>query len=136
MCKRTVEAYHGPRQASTSVSTLRAGWCGIEWWTSLVMRFVTAKLKAATHRLRKRMRRIGTARIARSRMTHAKIGISNCLHYRCRYPLNSLLPRSERDEGDPDDNKHNGPDEFSACDQISESLPRHKELRGQSSTMP
>jgi hypothetical protein len=63
-------------------------------------------------------------------MTHAVIRISNCL-YHCRYPLHRLLSRSQRDEGDADDNKYNGADEFSACDQVTECLYRHKR-RGQS----
>jgi hypothetical protein len=37
----------------------------------LVIRFVTAKLKAATQRLRNRIRRMGASRIARSEMTTA-----------------------------------------------------------------
>jgi len=39
----------------------------------LVIRFVMAKLKAATHRLRKRIRRMGASRLARSEMIHAVI---------------------------------------------------------------
>jgi hypothetical protein len=39
----------------------------------LVMRFVTAKLNAATHRLRNRIRRMGASRIARSKMTAVMI---------------------------------------------------------------
>src|ERR1700737_3930303 len=39
----------------------------------LVIRFVTARLKAATHLLRKRIRRIGASRITRSAMTDAVI---------------------------------------------------------------
>src|ERR1700730_11805118 len=91
----------------------------------LMIRFVTAKLKAATHLLRKRIRRMGTSTSTRSKMTHAVIRISNCL-YHCRYPLHRLLSRSQRDEGDADDNKYNGADEFSACDQVTECLHRHK----------
>jgi hypothetical protein len=37
------------------------------------MRFVTAKLNAATHRLRNRIRRMGASRIARSKMTAVMI---------------------------------------------------------------
>jgi hypothetical protein len=37
----------------------------------LVIRFVTAKLKAATHRLRKRISRMGASRIARSNVITA-----------------------------------------------------------------
>jgi len=39
----------------------------------LVIRLVTAKLKAATQRLRNRIRRIGASRIARSEMTAVMI---------------------------------------------------------------
>jgi hypothetical protein len=45
----------------------------------LVMRFVTAKLKAATHLLRNRIRRMGASRIARIEMTAVMIGMSNYL---------------------------------------------------------
>jgi hypothetical protein len=38
-----------------------------------VIRFVTAKLKAATHLLRKRIRRMGASRIAKMEMTDAVI---------------------------------------------------------------
>src|ERR1700674_5554860 len=75
----------------------------------LVIRFVTAKVKAATRLLRKRIRRMGTSTSPRNSMTHAVIRISNCL-YHCRYPLHRLLSRSQRDEGDADDNKYNGAD--------------------------
>jgi hypothetical protein len=43
----------------------------------------------------------------------------------CRYPF-PRLRRSQHDQDYTDDNKHSGANEFSACDQISESLPRHK----------
>jgi hypothetical protein len=38
-----------------------------------VIRFVTAKFKVATHRLRNRIRRMGASRVARSDMTHVTI---------------------------------------------------------------
>src|ERR1700735_4942329 len=42
----------------------------------LVIRFVTARLKAAAHRLRNRISRIGASRIARSRTTARVIGMA------------------------------------------------------------
>src|SRR5712692_10317398 len=45
----------------------------------LVIRFVTARLKAATQRLRNRIRRIRATRIAKSKMTAVVIGMSNYL---------------------------------------------------------
>jgi quinol monooxygenase YgiN len=42
----------------------------------LVIRFVTAKLKAATHRLRNRIRRMGASSIARIEMTVVVIGMT------------------------------------------------------------
>jgi hypothetical protein len=45
----------------------------------VVIRFVIAKLKAATQRLRNRIRRMGPARIARSKMTAVVLGMSNYL---------------------------------------------------------
>ena len=45
----------------------------------LVIRFVTAKLKAATHLLRNRMSRMGASRNAKSRTTAVMIGMSNYL---------------------------------------------------------
>jgi hypothetical protein len=45
----------------------------------LVIRFVTARLKAAIQRLRNRIRRIGASRIIRSKMTDAAIGIGGCI---------------------------------------------------------
>src|SRR5260370_30317609 len=45
----------------------------------LVIRFVTARLKAATQRLRNRIRRIGASKIARSKMTAVMIGMFNYL---------------------------------------------------------
>jgi hypothetical protein len=44
-----------------------------------VIRFVTAKLKPATQRLRNRIRRIGARRIASNEMIHAVIGMSTCV---------------------------------------------------------
>jgi hypothetical protein len=43
----------------------------------LVIRFVTAKLKAATHRLRNRIRRMGASRIAISEMTAVVISMTD-----------------------------------------------------------
>ena len=43
------------------------------------IRFVTTRLKAATQRLRNRIRRIGATRIVRSKMTAVAIGMSNYL---------------------------------------------------------
>src|SRR5438876_12444891 len=64
----------------------------------LVIRFVTARLKAASQRLRKRIRRMGVSRIARSRLTAAVIGMSNLpnLQNGCRYPaqLAALIHRT------------------------------------------
>ena len=46
----------------------------------LVIRFVTAKLKAATHGLRNRIRRMGTSRIARGKMMPVVISMSSYLY--------------------------------------------------------
>jgi hypothetical protein len=40
----------------------------------LVIRFVTAELKAATHHLQERIRRMGTSTTVKSKMTHAVVG--------------------------------------------------------------
>src|ERR1700686_3047319 len=47
----------------------------------LVIRFVMARLNAATHLLRNRIRRIGASRIARSDMTH--VAIIGCRRPHC-----------------------------------------------------
>jgi hypothetical protein len=54
----------------------------------LVIRFVTAKLKAATHLLRNRIRRMGASRTARSDMTH--VAIVGCHRPHCS-PAYSVL---------------------------------------------
>ena len=50
----------------------------------LVIRLVIANLKAATHLLRNRIRRMGASTSTRSKMAHALIGISNCYTSRLR----------------------------------------------------
>jgi len=125
----------------------------------LVIRFVTAKLKAATHLLRKRIRRMGTSASARSKMTHAVIGMSNyrpiiytstfhsrfrqqlgrgfsalgaILHNCWRYPLDWLFRRSQRDQRYADDNKHSRSDQKSyALVRNFESQYRHRHGMGE-----
>ena len=62
-----------PRQHQRPILSLQKSllyrWSNRRAANLLVMRFVTAKLNAATHRLRNRIRRMGASRIARSKMT-------------------------------------------------------------------
>jgi hypothetical protein len=50
---------------------------------------------------------------------------SNRLHNGCRYPFDPLFSRSQNNQNYANDNEHSRPDQFSACDQISERLEGH-----------
>jgi hypothetical protein len=51
----------------------------------------------------------------RSKMTHAMIGISNCLRYGCQYPFDCWLRRSQRDQRYADDDEHSRSDQESCA---------------------
>jgi len=99
----------------------------------LVMRFVTARLKAATHLLRNLIRRVGASTSTRSERTHAVIGMFNylqSLHNRGGCPLGWLLCRSQCDEHNSDDCEHNHSREFSALDHIPVFLRENNMVSG------
>src|ERR1700682_4741884 len=59
----------------------------------LVIRFVMARLNAATHLLRNRIRRIGASRNTRNEMTNAAISMTDYLYDACYYVGGSQVGR-------------------------------------------